>query len=94
MASADLKARFGENLSRARGRAEISQEALGLRAGLHRTEIGLLERGERSPRIETLLKLAGALSIPASDLLEGIAWSPAISPGAFTITNPESSEKR
>lgn len=44
---------------RIRGRIGFSQEEVGLRAGLHRTEIGLLERGERLACIDTLLKLAG-----------------------------------
>lgn len=38
---------FGANLRRARRAADLSQEALGFRAGLHRTEVGLLERGVR-----------------------------------------------
>jgi transcriptional regulator with XRE-family HTH domain len=68
--------RFGENLVRCRKQAELSQEQLGLRADLHRTEIGLLERGARVPRIDTLLKLAAALNIAPSALLEGISWEP------------------
>jgi XRE family transcriptional regulator, regulator of sulfur utilization len=55
---------FGNNLRYCRRRARISQEELGYRASLHRTEIGLLERGERVPRIDTVVKLAGGLSIP------------------------------
>ncbi len=77
--------RFGENLVRCRKQAGLSQEQLGLRAGLHRTEIGLLERGERIPRIDTLLKLTAALSIAPAELLEGIAWEPGEArPGRFT----------
>lgn len=72
----DIAARFGRNLSRARRRAHLSQEELGIRATLHRTEIGLLERGERLPRIDTLIKVAGALEIPPAELIEGIEWSP------------------
>lgn len=55
--------RFGQNLRRYRRVADLSQEQLGIRAGLHRTEIGLLERGARTPRIDTLLKLATGLDI-------------------------------
>lgn len=44
---------FGENLIAARERAGISQEELGFRADLHRTEIGMLERGVRIARIDT-----------------------------------------
>jgi len=68
--------RFGANLVACRERANLSQEALGVRASLHRTEIGLLERGERVPRIDTLAKLAGALGIEPGQLLTGIAWRP------------------
>lgn len=72
----DIATHFGRNLSRARRRAGLSQEELGVRATLHRTEIGLLERGERLPRIDTMIKVAGALEIPPTELIEGIEWSP------------------
>ena len=76
--------RFGENLVRARKRAGLSQEEVGARADLHRTAIGLLERGARVPRIDTLVKLAAALRVEPVDLLDGIAWQPgAVSPGRF-----------
>jgi transcriptional regulator with XRE-family HTH domain len=55
---------FGENILIARRRADLSQEELGFLASLHRTEIGQLERGIRLPRIDTVVKLAGALSVP------------------------------
>lgn len=78
--------RFGANLVRQRKAAGFSQEQLGLRAELHRTEIGLLERGARVPRIDTLLKLAVALGVEADDLLHGIAWQPGtVSSGQFEI---------
>jgi transcriptional regulator with XRE-family HTH domain len=72
----DIAARFGENLTLYRRRVGLSQEELGFRASLHRTEIGQLERGVRLPRIDTLIKLAGSLSIPPGDLLKGVAWTP------------------
>ena len=68
--------RFGANLSRLRERADITQEELAFRASLHRTEIGLLERGGRVPKIDTLAKLAGALEVEPGALFEGIAWTP------------------
>jgi transcriptional regulator with XRE-family HTH domain len=43
----DIAALFGENLARCRRRADMSQEDLGVRASLHRTEISQLERGLR-----------------------------------------------
>jgi len=82
----DVAARFGENLLRCRQRANLSQEELGFLASLHRTEIGLLERGTRIPRIDTLVKLAGALSVPPSELIEGIDWKPGSSTsGNFSV---------
>ena len=74
--STDLSRRFGKNLVRERKRADLSQEQLGFLASLHRTEIGMLERGIRLARIDTLIKLAGALSIPPAELLDGMDWSP------------------
>jgi len=59
----EVATRFGENLRRLREGAGISQEELGLRCSLHRTEIGLLERGARVPRIDTLIKIASGLSV-------------------------------
>lgn len=68
--------RFAENLLIHRRRAGLSQEALGFRAEVHRTEIGQLERGHRLPRIDTVVKLAGALGIDPALLLAGIVWAP------------------
>jgi transcriptional regulator with XRE-family HTH domain len=83
----DFADRFGQNLRRCRRVADLSQEQLGLRAGLHRTEIGLLERGARVPRIDTLLKLTAALGIDARELIDGISWEPGeTSPGRFTLS--------
>ena len=86
MHSVDIAARFAENLTRCRKRADMSQEELGVRASLHRTEISQLERGLRVARIDTLCKLAGALSISPIELLDGIDWSPgSTTSGQFTV---------
>jgi transcriptional regulator with XRE-family HTH domain len=80
---------FGKNLRRARRRADLSQEQLGVAAGLHRTEIGLLERGARVPRIDTLVKVASALEIAPDELIAGIEWHPGnAEAGAFTLSPP------
>lgn len=73
--SGGVAERFGANLARLREQAEVTQE-LAFRASLHRTEIGLLERGGRLPRIDTLAKLAGALEVEPGTLFEGITWTP------------------
>jgi transcriptional regulator with XRE-family HTH domain len=83
---------FGETLRRLRIDADLSQEQLGHRASLHRTEIGLLERGARVPRIDTLVKLAMGLGIPPETLLAGITWEPGgVTRGAFRIDEADQS---
>jgi transcriptional regulator with XRE-family HTH domain len=67
--------RFAVNLRRARQKKRISQEELGFRCELHRTEISLLERGGREPRLGTIVKLAGALGVTPEDLCAGISWN-------------------
>jgi transcriptional regulator with XRE-family HTH domain len=75
---------FGANLRYCRRRAKLSQEELSFRASLHRTAIGMLERGERIPRIDTLVKLAGALGVSSAELLDGLEWQPgAMVAGSF-----------
>jgi transcriptional regulator with XRE-family HTH domain len=75
-----LAERFGKNLRRVRNREDLSQEQLGRLASLHRTEIGLLEKGERVCRIDTLIRLAGAMAVPPGELLDGIHWVPGPEP--------------
>jgi transcriptional regulator with XRE-family HTH domain len=83
---------FGKNLRRCRHRAGFSQEKLGIRSGLHRTEIGLLERGARIPRIDTTIKISRGLGIQPAELLEGITWQPAVpfeQSGSFVFQESE-----
>ncbi|HET8639393.1 MAG TPA: helix-turn-helix transcriptional regulator [Solirubrobacterales bacterium] len=68
--------RFAVNLRKARQRREISQEELGFRCELHRTEISLLERAGREPRLGTIIKLASALEVTPEELCDGIRWLP------------------
>lgn len=74
--ASDLGCAFGANLFIARRRAGLSQEELALRAALHRTEIGMLERGLRLAKVDTVVKLSGSLSAEPSDLFKGMAWVP------------------
>ena len=94
----EVAERFGENLRRLRKGTGISQEDLGYRCSLHRTEIGLLERGARVPRIDTLIKIASALGVRIDcALLAGIIWEPGTTTmrtGSFAIASPASSEER
>jgi transcriptional regulator with XRE-family HTH domain len=70
----EIRDRFAVNLKHARQAKGVSQEELGFSCDLHRTEISLLERGGREPRLGTLLKLAEALDVSTAELSAGIRW--------------------
>jgi transcriptional regulator with XRE-family HTH domain len=85
--SREVAVKFGRNLSRCREKAGFSQDTLASRASLHRTAVSMIERGERLARVDTMLRLAAALSISPMDLTEGIEWYPGrpASQGGFVI---------
>lgn len=66
--------RFAINLVSARRKADISQAELGRRCDVHRTEISLLERAGREPRLGTIIKLASGLGVTPESLCTGIRW--------------------
>ncbi len=70
----DVAAQFGVNLRRLRRRVGLSQEEAAVRASIHRTAVGMIERGERLARVDTVAKLAGALGVEPGALFEGIVW--------------------
>lgn len=63
------KIRFGIKLRHAREDLQLSQEVLAEKAGLHRTYIGQVERGERNISIDNMEKLADAVSVPLWEML-------------------------
>jgi len=72
MVRVEARLRFARNLRAHRTRLGLSQEALGDACDLHRTEVSLLERAGRDPRLSTIVRLARALKIPPSELLDGV----------------------
>ena len=60
----------GEAIRLARTNTGLSQEALGYKAGLHRTYVSDVERGQRNPTVVTILALARTMGITSSDLLK------------------------
>jgi transcriptional regulator with XRE-family HTH domain len=69
-----VREQFAANLRRHRTRVGLSQEALADVCDLHRTEISLLERCKRSPRLETIVILSRGLELSSpAELLEGIS---------------------
>jgi transcriptional regulator with XRE-family HTH domain len=95
----DVAERFAQNLAYHLKRAGLTQEDLAARSGIHRTQAGKLVNGKQVPRLDTLLRLAGALEVPAADLLDGMEYQPfqpAAQPGEFLFSPPkhESGPKR
>ena len=53
----------------------LSQEELAEKCSLHPTYIGQLERGEKNPTIESVMKIANGLEIPIDQLFVNITSS-------------------
>ena len=68
----DLSIAFGSVLRQLRQKCGLSQEKLGFESGYHRTYISLLERGEKSPSLQTIFKLSKALNVDPSILIKNV----------------------
>ena len=68
----DVSVAFGKALRRLRIAKNLTQEQLGLEAGLRRTFISSLELGQKQPSITTIQKLAVVLEISMSKLLKQV----------------------
>jgi transcriptional regulator with XRE-family HTH domain len=89
----EFRERLGRNLRRRREELGISQEELSLRAELSLTAVYPVELGRRVPKVDTFIRLVGALETTPSELATGIAWMPAerlATPGGFEV--PEDPE--
>ena len=69
---ASLEEAFGRVLRELRTERGLSQEALSLACGRHRTYVSLLERGHNSPSLTTVWMLAGALDVAPSELVRRV----------------------
>lgn len=69
---AEARIRFGQRLRKLRREQHLSQEALGGRADLDLTYVGGIERGERNPSLVNICRLAAALGVEPSVLMEGV----------------------
>ena len=68
-----LLAEFGVRVREARIRQRLSQEELAALAGVHRTYIGTVERGERNPALVNIVRISDALDIDPSALVKGLS---------------------
>ncbi len=60
---------FSRVVKKHREKRKLSRAALAEMSGLHQTYIGLLERGERSPNLDTAKSIAAALGISLGKLI-------------------------
>lgn len=81
----EVAQRFSENLARCLKQAGYSQERLAQLAELHRTQISELLRARQLPRLDSVIRLSGALGVEPAELLEGIRFEPAGSKGRYKI---------
>lgn len=68
----DICKKFGTRVRELRIAQGLSQEVLAQKAGLHRTYIGGIERGERNVSLINIEKIASALNLSIVDIIEGI----------------------
>lgn len=63
---------FGRRVRATRRDNRVSQEKLGELAGLHRTYVGHLERGEVNPSLYNIVRIADALGVDPAELIRGL----------------------
>lgn len=61
---------FGKAVRAKRAGQGVSQEELALRSGIDRSYLGAIERGEQNAGLLHLVRIADALKIPLSNILE------------------------
>jgi transcriptional regulator with XRE-family HTH domain len=64
--------RFGKRIRELRVAKGLTQEMLAAKIGVDRSYMGFLERGERNPSLEVILKIAKVLGVDSGDLLKQI----------------------
>lgn len=72
MPNLDTRKAFGLVIKKYRLEAGLSQEELAELAGLHRTYVSLLERGQRNPSLEVILSLGKALKKSPGSLVNEV----------------------
>jgi len=63
---------FGQALAKFRIRKGLSQEELGFQAGVHRTYVSQIERGLKSPTLNTIVRIARALNMTPGKLVSAV----------------------
>jgi len=63
---------FGHEIKKGREALQKSQEALAFEAGIHRTYVSMIERGKKSTTLAVIVRLANALNVKPSELLQRV----------------------
>lgn len=61
--------KFAANLRKQRAQKKLSQKSLAERVGISVSYVSMLERGQRSPPLETLERLGKALGVSPANLI-------------------------
>ena len=64
--------RFGQRIRNLRSTRGFTQETLASKIGVDRSYMGFLERGERNPSLEVILKIAKALNVDPDELVKDL----------------------
>lgn len=70
MSATPTRKQFAKRLKALRKRANLSQEELGFKSGLHRTYIGSIERAEQNISVDNIHKLAKALKVSVDEFFK------------------------
>jgi transcriptional regulator with XRE-family HTH domain len=85
----EARMRFAANVERVCRQHDYSVERLAERSGIGREELEAIMRGEAEARVDSILRLAGALEVTPGELYEGVAWVPdGEGGGEFRIEGP------
>lgn len=60
---------IGQNIRAARLHACLTQERVGLAAGMDRSYMVRVEQGHQAPTVDTLIRIAAAIGVPLADLV-------------------------
>ena len=63
---------FGQRLRELRAEHGVSQDQLAYWTGIHPTAIGRFERGDREPRLRSILRLAEGLGVQPGRLVDDL----------------------
>jgi transcriptional regulator with XRE-family HTH domain len=74
--SKDARIRFAANVERLRAERGFSLGRLAERSGMEAKELEAILRGDSEARVDSILRLAGALEVSPGKLYEGVAWIP------------------